>query len=403
MTFDRRAALAALAGAALAPAAAAAPAALAAPKKAARSAPKPSGWDGPGKYAQQIVDGHLSPGVSICVSKRGKVIYDRCAGLANIETDTPMTARSVCRIGSITKQFTAAAILLLAEDGKLSIDDALSVYLPEFPRAKDLPLRRILSHTAGLGNYTEEPLPQFFKDVRVERTSAEMVAWMAASHDLQHSEPGTAWRYSNTGYVLLGAVVERASGKSYGDFLNERICKPLGLTQTALDRNTDVVPHRAGGYSIDARSPSGFDRAAFISMTAPGGAGAMRSSTADLCAWHTALFGGKVLKPESLKAMTTPALLNSGEVPTTTGPGGKTAPVHYGFGLFVDEFEGKRLIGHGGGIFGFGSHVETFPDQGVSIAWVRNCDGGPGPSVSKDAVAAVANLDPALRNAALAS
>jgi D-alanyl-D-alanine carboxypeptidase len=240
MTLDRRAALAALAAGAFAPAA------LAAPKKPAKAA-APGPWADVDRLAQKIVDARLSPGVSICVTKRGKTIYERCAGLANIETQTPMTARSVGRIGSITKQFTATAILLLAEDGKLSIDDALSVYLPEFPRAKDLPLRRMLSHTAGLGNYTEEPPAQFLKDILPERSTAELVAWMAASPRLQISEPGTAWRYSNTGYVLLGAVVERASGKGYGEFLSERIFKPLGLADTALDHNRDVVPRRAEG------------------------------------------------------------------------------------------------------------------------------------------------------------
>jgi CubicO group peptidase (beta-lactamase class C family) len=314
-----------------------------------------------------------------------------------------MTARSVGRIGSITKQFTATAILLLAEDGKLSIDDALAVYLPEFPRAKDLPLRRILSHTAGLGNYTEEPPGQFLKDIRPDRNTAELVAWMAASPNLQRSEPGTAWRYSNTGYVLLGAVVERASGKSYGQFLSERIFKPLGLSDTALDHNTDVVPRRAEGYSIDVRAPSGFDNAAYISMTAPGGAGALRSTCVDLCAWHTALLGGKVLKPDSLKAMTTPAVLNNGELPTTPGPDGKPAPIRYGFGLIVDEAQGHRTVGHGGGIPGFSTQLQSLPEEGITLAFFRNCDSGPGPGVAPDVARAPADLTAALRRAALAS
>ena len=397
MVLDRRAALAALAAAAFAPAAAAAP------KKLPGRAAKPGLWGEADRLAQKIVDGRLSPGVSICVTKHGRTIYDRSPGLANIETQTPMTARSVCRIGSITKQFTAAAILLLAEDGRLSIDDALAVYLPDFPRARDLPLRRILSHTAGLGNYTEEPLPQFLKDIRADRSTAELVAWMASSKDLQHSEPGTAWRYSNTGYVLLGAVVERASGKGYGDFLNQRIFKPLGLSDTALDHNKDVVPHRAGGYSIDVRAPTGFDKASFISMTAPGGAGALRSSAADLCAWHTALLGGKVLKPESLKAMTRPAVLNNGELPTGPGPGGKPVAIRYGFGLEIDDVPGHHSVGHNGGIPGFSSVLLSLPDDGVSIAFIRNCDGGPGPAVAPDVAAALRDIMPALTKAALAA
>jgi CubicO group peptidase (beta-lactamase class C family) len=396
MVLDRRAALAALAAGVFAPAV------RAAPKKAAKAA-APGPWAEVDRLAQKIVDGKLSPGVSICVTRRGKTIYDRCAGLANIETQTPMTARSVSRIGSITKQFTATAILLLAEDGKLSIDHALSVYLPEFPRAKDLPLRRILSHTAGLGNYTEMPPGQFLKDIRPDRNTTELVAWMAASPNLQHSEPGTVWRYSNTGYVLLGAVVERASGKGYGEFLSERIFKPLGLADTALDHNTDVVPRRAEGYSIDVRAPSGFDNAAFISMTAPGGAGALRSTCADLCAWHGALFGGKVLKPDSLKAMTTPAVLNNGQLPTGPGPGGKPTTIRYGFGIGVEEIAGRNAIGHNGGIPGFSSQLSTLPDEGVSLSVIRNCDSGPGPGVAPDVVAALRDLPPALVKAALAA
>jgi CubicO group peptidase (beta-lactamase class C family) len=398
MTLHRRSALAALAAAALAPAIPAA-----APRKPARAAGAgPGPWADADRAAKAIVDGRLSPGVSICVTKHGKVVYDRCAGSANLETAAPMTARSVCLIGSITKQFTATGVLLLAEDGQLSIDDALSVYLPDFPRAKDLPLRRILSHTAGLGNYTEEPLAQFFKDIRPDRTTAELVAWMAAGPRVQISEPGTAWRYSNTGYVLLGAVIERVSGKSLGEFLKQRIFAPLGLADTALDHNSDVVLHRAAGYSIDAKTPSGFDNAPFISMTAPGGAGAMRSSTADLCAWHTALFGGKVLKPASLKAMTTPALLNDGQLPTGPGPGGKPQTIRYGFGVIADTVDGRERVTHNGGINGFASHIETLPDAGVTIAWVRNSDGGAGPAIKPETMTAAGALEPALRRAALA-
>lgn len=397
MPLDRRAALASFAAAALAPAA------LAAPKPPAKPAAGTGRWAEADRLAKTIVDGGLSPGVSVCVTRHGKVVYDRCAGLANLETSTPMTDRSVCLIGSITKQFTASAILLLAQDGKLSLDDALSVYLPDFPRAKDLPIRRMLSHTAGLGNYTEGTIAQFLKDVRPDRNSDEMVAWMAASPNLQRSEPGTAWRYSNTGYVLLGVVVERASGKRYGDFLAERIFKPLGLADTALDHNADVVPRRAAGYSIDVKAPARFDNASYISMTAPGGAGALRSTTADLCAWHAALLGGKVLSPEHLKAMTTPAVLNNGQLPTLTGPGGKTSTIRYGFGVSLDDLDGHRCVTHDGGINGFASHLLSLPDEGVSLAVIRNCDGGPGPAIAPEVGRAPAALNAALVKAALAS
>lgn len=396
MNFDRRAALAALASATLAPAA------LAAPRKPPAKAVPPGVWAEVDRLAQKIVDGRLSPGVSICVTKHGRTIYDRSPGLANIETATPMTARSVCRIGSITKQFTATAILLLAEDGQLHLDDALSLYLPDFPRAKDLPLRRILSHTAGLGSYTDEPLPQFFKDMRADRSMSEMVALAATHPATLASEPGTAWKYSNTGYVLLGAVVERASGKPYAQVLAERIFRPLGLADTAVDRDTDVVPRRAAGYTGDPKAASGFDNAAFISMTYPGGAGCLRSTAADLCVWHTALLGGRVLKPQSLTAMTTPAVLNDGKLPTVSGPKGPVT-IHYAFGLSIGDVPGHRSIGHDGGIPGFQSHLLSLPDEGVTLAVIRNCDGSPGSSAAADEARASNDLNAAVLKAALAA
>lgn len=394
MSLDRRAALAAMAGAL------AAPAYAAAPHRAAGR--KPSIWAPADAAARKIVEGRLSPGVSILVRKHGRTIYDGSSGLADIETGTPMTSRSICRVGSITKQFTAAAILLLAEEGKLSLNDALSVYIPDFPRAKDLPLRRMLSHTAGLGNYTEGPPGQFVKEIRPDRTTAELVAWMASTPRLQISEPGTAWRYSNTAYVLLGAVIERVADKPYSQVLAERIFKPLGLSDTAYDRNSDVVPRRAAGYSIDVKAPSGFDNAAYISMTVPGAAGALRSTVSDLCAWHEALFGGKVLKPEMLTEMTTPAVLNNGKLPEGPGPGGKPVTIRYGFGLATGEEAGHKTIGHDGGIPGFGTHLTTFPDDAITLAIIQNSDGGPGPGVAPDVAKAPADLRNALRTAALA-
>ncbi len=389
--LDRRAALTALA------------AAIAAPTATAAAPAKDKPWASADAAAKLIVDGRFSPGVSILARQRGKTIYDGSTGLADIETATPMTTRSVCRIGSITKQFTATAILLLAQDGKLSLNDNLSVYLPQFPGADKLPMRRILSHTAGLGNYTEmNPPTEIFRQFRQDRTPSELVAWMADSKPLQISPPGTAWRYSNTGYVLLGAVIETVAGKPYGEVLAERIFKPLGLADTAYDHNADVVPRRAAGYTPNAKAAGGFDNAAFIAMTTPGRAGALRSTVSDLCAWHEALFAGKVLKPEMLAEMLTPAVLNDGKLPEGPGPGGVKRPIKYGYGVMIGEADGQRVVSHGGGIPGFASFLATLPDAGLTYAIIRNSDGGPPANAPPAVTHAPDDLIAAIHRVALA-
>jgi CubicO group peptidase (beta-lactamase class C family) len=388
MSLNRRESLAGLLAAAAGPALA-----KAAPTLAKRGAPPI--WADAEARANKLIADKLVPGLQVCVRRRGAVVYSKGFGLADIETATPMRPASVCKIGSITKQFTAAAILLLAQDGQLSLNDSLAVYMPEFPNAQKLPLRRMLSHTSGLGNYTENI--RFMQLSRTDRSSAELLQAMVEASPKLKFEPGTDWQYSNTAYVLLGLLVEKASGKPYPQFMRERLFAPAGLTHTAVDNMAEIVPNRAAGYSIDVKAPSGFDNSSFIAMTYPGGAGAIRSTCEDLCAWHGALLGGKVLQPEMLKEMLTPATLNDGNLPQLSdGKGGKT-PMRYGFGLFVGPVDGRPAVYHDGGIQGFVSHLETEPDDQVTIATIINDDGG------RLLGAPNAALQKALRSAALAA
>jgi CubicO group peptidase (beta-lactamase class C family) len=387
MDLNRRVSLAGILALAATPA-------LAKPLKAAASS-----WTGVEAQAQAMVAGKLTPGFQVCVRKNGKTVFSRGFGAANLETAMPMTPASVCRIGSITKQFTAASILLLAEAGKLSLDDSLGIYLPDFPNASKLRIRRMLSHTSGLGNYTQINPLQFLQMTRTDRTARELVKAMADASPTLAYEPGTDWRYSNTAYVLLGAVIEAATSANYGQFFQDRLLTPSGMTHTAVDDAAAVVANRASGYTSALRGPSGFVNASFIGMSWPGAAGNLRSTCEDLCAWHGALLGGKILQPESLKEMLTPVTLNDGKLPTQKGPNGEK-PVHYGFGVGLDPRDGKPSVDHGGGIQGFASHLETLTDEGITIATVMNTDGGA--VAPKALVTAPGELTAAIRKVARA-
>ena len=370
MDLDRRASLAGLLSLAASPT-------LAAAKHPAAPAKAPARWAEVEAVAGKLVADRAIPGVSICIARRGTPLFVKGYGWADIETRTPMDRASVCRIGSITKQFTASVILQLAQEGKLSLDDKLAVYLPDFPNAQRLELRRMLSHTSGLGNYTAVRPDLFLQASRTDRDTPALVEAMKPTSEKLAYEPGTDWRYSNTAYVLLGVVIEKVTGLPYAKAMEGRLFAPLGLCNTAVDDAAKVVPNRASGYSNDKKAESGFDNASFIAMSFPGGAGNLRSTAQDLCDWHAQLLGGKVLAPESLKAMLTPVTLNDGKLPT--GPDGKGGrqDVRYGFGLAFEDVEGHPTVGHGGGIQGFASYVETFTDLGVTWVTLINTDSGP--------------------------
>lgn len=368
---------------------------------AAAAAKTGGAWTKVRAAAGKAVAERLTPGVQVCVTRHGKVVFSQGFGKADLEWGAAMTPTSVCRIGSVSKQFTAAAVLLLAQDGKLSLDDKLARFFPDFPNAERLTIRRMLSHTAGLGNYTQTTPPELvWQQAKTDRSSAEMLDLMKAASAKLIFEPGTDYRYSNTGFVLLGLVVEKAAGQPYHDVLRDRLFTPLKLTRTAVDLVTEVVPQRAAGYANDPAAGSGFQNASYTSMTYPGGAGAIRSTAEDLCAWHTALLGGKVLQPAMLEAMLTPMTLNDGKLPVQKNRKGEASPVHYGFGISVGSIDGHRAASHGGNIQGFASNLETLRDEGVTVAMIINADGGAKPTPAF--LAMPGEIEKALRTAGLA-
>ena len=325
------------------------------------------------RAAQAAISAGESPGLQVAVFKDGAPVLVKGYGSANLELNVPITNDSVFRIGSVTKQFTAAALLKLQEEGKLSTSDKLSKYYPAYPRAADVTLAQMLHHTSGLHSYTDdEAIIQ--REAAVTLTTEQWIERFARMPKTQDFEPGTGWTYSNTAYFLLGGVVEKVEGKPLATVLKDRFFTPLGMTQTALDDELEIVPARVAGY--DGEGPGKFKNARLISMTIPGGAGSMRSSASDLVKWNAALFGGKVLKPASWQAMIAPGRLNDGKLSSTAMPKVEGAgPSEYGFALGIAKLEGHTRIGHGGGIFGFNSSLQEFPDDRVTVAVIANSIG----------------------------
>ena len=332
----------------------------------------------------RIADAWISSGksvsVAIVIAQGPNVVYASGFGVQRLPNGAPVTAETPFRIGSVTKQFTAAAILRLAQQGRLSLDDRLSKYFPTFPGADKVTLRELLTHTSGIHNYTDvlnsNPLvggPTLMK----AHTTAQWVDHIARQRPLYDFPPGTAWHYTNSGYFLLGAIVEKISGQPLGAYLRDQFFAPLGMHETVVDDGSDTAPGRAVGYAHAPWSERWFVRPLQVSLTNAGGAGALWSSATDLVTWMQALMGGRVVDAASLQEMTTPARLSDGRLanankvnidPTDVGD--------YGFGLRIMSFDGHRRIGHDGDIPGFQAGLSTYPDDRITIAVVANTPGG---------------------------
>lgn len=334
------------------------------------------------------IDGAVAGGraasVSVGVLYDGRLVFSRSAGLADLERSAPATATTVYRIASLTKQFTAAGVLLLAEQGKLSINDRLSVYMPDFPRADEVSLRDLLNHTAGVHNFTESDAAD-----RISHTGAtvpELISAIAGQRPLYDFAPGTMWHYSNSNYALLGAVIEKVSGQTYAQFMKATIFDRLGMADTAVDDNGAIVPRRASGYSLAGGQPAAFRHAGHLDMSVPYAAGAIRSTVEDLARWNAALHGGGLLSATSQAQMAGPGLLRNGAETQTAvyWPGEPGAPPEglipgpYAFGLDRYTINGHRVVGHNGSLPGFDAVMNAYPDSGITIIVLTNTSGAAG-------------------------
>ena len=302
------------------------------------------------------------PGVAVLVARDGKIIFEKGYGLADREQDVPVTPQTTFRIGSITKQFTASAILKLQEEGKLSVDDKLSKYIPDFPRGDEVTLRHLLTHTSGIHSYTAEP--DFLNRVTNATTTTAIIEEMKKyPYDF---DPGAKWSYDNSGYVLLGYIVEKVSGRSYDDFLRENLFQPLGMTNTGVYYANLGLPHEALGYNLGT---NGFERALNWDMSWAFGCGALYSTVEDLYRWNEGIFNGRVLDAASLAAAFTPVKTKENEAYYTKDGG-------YGFGWFVSRDRGLREIWHGGGLNGFSSYLLQLPEAQFTVAILANAEPG---------------------------
>jgi CubicO group peptidase (beta-lactamase class C family) len=312
--------------------------------------------------AQQAGASAKAAAIEAIVSAPIKAAKVAGASLVVAELDVPMPDDASFEIGSVTKQFTAASILLLMERGKLALDDEVTKYLPDYPtHGQRITIRHLLTHTSGIKGYTEM---KEFGDIMPLRKPADTLVKMFGAQPLDFA-PGEAMVYNNSAYFLLGLIIEKLSGVSYADFVKANIFDKVGMKNSYYCSESAIHHHHAHGYDThdDALILKGA-----ISHAWPFAAGSLCSTAADLTAWLAALHGGKVLSAESYRAMTTPATLNDG------------TKLRYGFGLALSAPHGHRSIAHGGGINGFLSEAAYFPESGLSIVLLLNTAGAVNPS-----------------------
>ena len=294
------------------------------------------------------------PGAAVLVIKDGEVLLRKGYGLADLEQEIPIEPDMVFRIGSVTKQFTTAAILLLEEEGKLSVEDDLRKHLPDFPTSgRTITIAQLLTHTSGIRSYTD--MPDFGGKMR-EDMSVDQIIALFRDQPLGF-EPGEKYAYNNSGYVLLGAIVERVSGKTYETYLREKVFEPLGMSQTYYGSASRIVPKRAQGYDgVNAE----FENAEYLSMSIPYAAGSLLSTVDDLAKWDRALYGTGLLSQASLDKWWKPFSLASGE------------SIHYGYGWSISSYEGHPVVSHGGGINGFTCYLLRMPEDRVFVTVLTN-------------------------------
>jgi D-alanyl-D-alanine carboxypeptidase len=316
------------------------------------------------------VDDHLElqlrrlhiPGASIAVVRNGRLVKAWGYGMASLELGTAASAATVYELGSNTKQFTAAAVLMLADEGRLGLDDPVSKYFPEAPPAwSGITIRHLLTHTSGIQNHVAVPgyMDVFKTDLSFRTTpGVEDLVRMFFRLPLEF-QPGESWAYDNTGYYLLGLVVEKASGRSYWQFLEERVFRPLQMTATRSSDQRPLVPNRAAGYEWIGTT---FENRPALPAPVPFSAGGLLSTVEDMARWQIALDGDGLLNARARERMWTPARTRDG------GP----MPIGYGFGWFVDTVDGHRLVQHGGGTPGFSSVVYRFPGERLAVVILAN-------------------------------
>ena len=297
------------------------------------------------------------PGYSIIITKDGETIYHNAVGLANLELEVPLSTDHIFRIGSITKQVTACAILQLIEEGKLDLQDDITKFYPGYPsHGKSITVEHLLTHTSGIKSYTG--MEKWDSEVRKQDfTVAGLIDFF--KDEPMDFDPGTAFSYNNSGYILLGYIIEKASGMSYEDYVEKEMFAPLGMHDSYYGHPEEILPRRTSGYS---QGPDGYINAPFLSMTQPYAAGSLLMTVGDLAIWNKAVFADEVISKESRDKAHTDYILSTGE------------SADYGYGWTFAKLEGSPVITHGGGINGFSTDAAYLPEEGLFIAVFSNCN-----------------------------
>lgn len=296
------------------------------------------------------------PGATALVAKNGKIIYQNAVGMADLELGVKMKPGNVFEIGSVTKQFTSVSILMLMEEGKLSIDDEITKFIPDYPtHGHKITIHHLLNHTSGIKSYTNM---EAFSDVWRKDYSPEDLISEFKFKPMEFA-PGDAWNYNNSGYFLLGYIIEKVSGMTYAEFIDQKIFQPLGMENSYYGSMPKIIKNRAKGYQ---RNGEDFVNAEYLSLTIPYAAGSIMSTVEDLNKWQIALKAGKLIKKESLDLAYTNTKLNNGD------------PTNYGYGWGNNEIFGSTTVEHGGGIFGYLTNGIYLPEEDVYVAVFSNCN-----------------------------
>jgi len=295
------------------------------------------------------------PGAVVIAVRKGQVIYKKAAGMADMELNVAIKPDMIFRLGSITKQFTAVAILQLAAQGKISLQDDIKKYMPDLPFTETITVEHLLHHTSGIKSYTDKP--DFFSNLRLDKSPMEVIN--LTSKDSLEFKPGSKWDYNNTGYVMLGYIIQKVSGQTYEDYVQQYLFKPAGMTNSYYGSEKRIIPNRVKGYG---KAGTNFLNSEYISMTLPYAAGSLLSTVEDLWKWNKALYSYRLIKKEWLDRALTPYTL----------PDGKST--NYGYGLSFANVQGSKTIEHGGGIPGFSTDAVYLPKEDVFVAVFSNCE-----------------------------
>lgn len=315
-----------------------------------------------------FLDTKTAPGTAVLVIDRGKKVYERCFGVTDLRTFQPIDSRTNFRLASVTKQFTAMAIMLLAHDGKLRYDGHLTDVFPDFPDyGRSITVRNLLNHTSGLQDY-EDLMTNYDSDVpegQLRQIQDAEVMHLLKQQKSTKFLPGSKWAYSNSGYVILGLIVQKLSGKPFGDFLRDRIFTPLGMSNTIVyEKGKNQVAHRAYGHT---RKDGHWEQTDQSTTSATQGDGGVYSSLDDLAKWDRAWRDHTLLSEAEVEPALTPVKPPNG---LPEEPDGE--PADYGFGWFLNSYKGHKRMWHYGETVGFRTTIQRFPDDRLTVIILSN-------------------------------